>query len=56
MLRLMLDKLVERKERERAAMKGYHSTQADHKVPDSTLFATMGNKVKWEKPSGDQRG
>jgi hypothetical protein len=55
MLKLMLDKLVDRKERERAAIRGHHSspTQAESKVSDSTLFAMMGDKVKWEKPSGN---
>jgi hypothetical protein len=51
---LMVDKLVDRKERETAAMRGTsreHST--DNKVSDLSLFAQAGNLIKVVKKNGN---
>ncbi len=44
-LEMMVEKLVERKKREAAAMRGRHYEPETHKISDSQLFAMAGIKV-----------
>lgn len=51
LLDLMIEKLTERKEREKQAMRSSHGDSGGHTVPASILFAQASNLVKVVKES-----